>query len=122
MFNKVVSNVFSYLFSEPLVILIAVVSSVIIALVILYVIWQPLTESVGFKLTRNRCRKILEDPETMVLLQRLAAGPEPASTHAKTDLETIQKINWIKISESKELLHIQNIVEDIEFWRKQEKR
>jgi len=110
------------LFSEPLMILIAVVSSVIIALVILYVVWQPLTDGIGFKLIRRKCRKILEDPETMVLLQRLAAGPEPASTHAKTDMEKIQKIDWIKISESKELFHIQNIVEDIEFWHNQEKR
>ena len=110
------------LFSEPLMILVAVVSSVIIALVILYVIWQPLTDGIGFKLIRRKCRKVLEDPETMVLLQRLAAGPEPASTHAKDDLEKIQKIDWIKISESKELFHIQNIVEDIEFWHNQEKR
>ena len=122
MFNKVVSNVFSYLFSEPLVILIAVVSSVIIALVILYVVWQPLTDGIGFKLIRRKCRKVLEDPETMVLLQRLAAGPEPASTHAKTDMEKIQKIDWKEIFERKELFHIQNIVEDIEFWREQEKR
>lgn len=110
------------LFSEPLMIFIAVVSTVIIALLILYLVWLPLTEGISFKLTRKRCREVLEDPETMVLLQRLAAGPEPASTHAKDDLEKIQKIIWKDIFERKELLHIQNIVEDIEFWREQEKR
>ena len=118
MFNKVVSDVFPDLFSNPLVLFAAIGLAGLAALALVFFGGMNLVKNATFGFEKRRYRKILEDEKTRAFLSEVAkAGNRDAAGIAQEILDKSSKIVWKKINEDHDLNAARGMCEDIDILR-----
>ena len=116
--GSIVSTVFLDFVTQPVILLIAVVLAAIAAFALLYLAGGSILKGITFGYEKRRCRKILEDEETMTFLKKVAlAGKGEASVIAQRILDKSKDLDWRKINEDRDLVRAREMCEDIEIIR-----
>lgn len=116
--GSVISTIFLNVISEPLLLLIAVVIIAIATLAILYLTGGSILKGITFGYEKRKCRKVLEDVETRIFLQKVALGIKgEASVIAQRILDKSKELDWKKINEDRDLVRVREMCEDIEILR-----
>jgi len=118
MFNKVVSDVFPDLFSNPLVLFAAIGLAGLAALALVFFGGMNLVKNATFGFEKRRYRKILEDEKTRTFLSEVAkAGNRDAAGIAQEILDKSSEIDWKIINEDHDLNRVRAMCEDIDILR-----
>ena len=116
--GSIVSTIFLDFVSQPVTILIVVVMAALAAFALLYLVGGSILKGITFGYEKRRCRKILEDEETMIFLRKVAlAGKGEASVIAQKILDKGKSLDWKKINEDRDLVRAREMCEDIEILR-----
>jgi len=115
MINLVVSKFANDLFSNPILLVGVVIVTAIAAVALLYFGGGTILKEVAFGIEKRKCKQILEDPETLLFLEKVFKSQNrEASEIAAKIFKDSKRIDWTKINEDKDLVRIHEMLDDLD--------